>query len=271
MLYTFRHPKEKHQIYPVILRCIGINHLQEAVERTQGLGMFQWFYCVEGTGELILNHQSFRIKPGQGFLLFSQTAHAYRPLSDSWRLHLIGFSGPCAADIMKTLRIHESAVYHFSDPNIFEQHVNKIWNLHCQNIPNKRHTYSKACYEFLLDTAAVTRRIHIASPAENNEIIYRIVHYIEENYASYVSLADLEKLTGLTKEYMCSLFKAHMNQTIIHYLTMIRIGNAKIMLGEFPEKRIHEIARMCGYENASYFTRVFKEVVGMTPEDYRKN
>lgn len=69
----------------------------------------------------------------------------------------------------------------------------------------------------------------------------------------------------------CAIFKKSMGQTIMHYLKTLRISRARIFLHQYPEKKTLEIAEMCGFQSPSYFGKVFKEEVGVTPEMYRKS
>ena len=100
-------------------------------------------------------------------------------------------------------------------------------------------------------------------------MIQNIINYLEENYQGSVSLDDISCNVRLSKEYICALFKQAMHQTIMRYLIKIRISRARIYLLQYPEKRVLEIARMCGFESPSYFGKVFKNEVGVTPDQYR--
>ena len=81
---------------------------------------------------------------------------------------------------------------------------------------------------------------------------------------------DSAEVVGLSKEYMCSYFKKKMNKTIMQVLCDIRIMNACVMLNRFPDKKIAEISKKCGFESPSYFGAVFRKHQGMTPDTYRK-
>ena len=59
-------------------------------------------------------------------------------------------------------------------------------------------------------------------------------------------------------------------KTIIRYLTEIRIVHAQNLLMQYPEKTASEIAVECGYSNASYFGKKFKQITGYSPDKYRK-
>ena len=56
--------------------------------------------------------------------------------------------------------------------------------------------------------------------------------------------------------------------TLADYITWVRIDRAKFMLKRY-DFRLQEVANRCGYADANYFFRVFKNKVGMTPSEYR--
>ena len=114
MLYQF-HSKEFSQTLPIQLWMFGANHLQEPVRRPQGVPYFQWFYCVKGHGELILDEQRSIITKGQGFLIYPDQEHIYQAVTNNWTLHIIAFNGPLCSDILALLQMGESGAYHFSD------------------------------------------------------------------------------------------------------------------------------------------------------------
>ena len=249
---------------------VGINHLQEPVQRPNGTPIYQWFYCEKGTGEMIINHQKSILRPGQGMLIYPNVPHTYYGVTGDWTLHIFGFQGPSCSKILKSLGMHESAVYHFSNPDIFSEHIQKLYEIHQTKMRNKQPEYSKECYAFLLDLSFCINRIHTTVPGQENKIIQKIIAYLEENYIHPISLDDLAAHVQLSKEYMCTLFKKYMHQTIVHFLTGIRISRARILLNQYPEKKVLEIAEMCGFESPSYFGMIFKKETGVTPENYRK-
>lgn len=271
MIYSFQYPRNKHHMMPVLLRIIGISHLQEPVQRPKGISIYQWFYCAKGKGEIILNHQKSIISEGQCALIYAGEPHAYHALTSDWTVHFIGFSGPDCLRILGTLRMRESGIYHLSNKNLFLEHIQALNYLREREIKNKRAEFSKECYSFLIDLSSCINRINTAVPTQENEIIQSVINYMEEHYSSAVSLDDIAEQVQLSKEYLCTLFKRTMQQTIIQHLTGLRIAHARIFLGQYPEKKVSEIAKMCGFESPSYFGKIFKEMVGVTPETYRKN
>ena len=91
--------------------------------------------------------------------------------------------------------------------------------------------------------------------------------YLENNYPS----ATLEEFSALSMQppyYISRLFKRHFQLTFTECLQLIRMIRAANFLAS-TSKPVEEIIAEIGYENSSYFHRLFKERYGMTPKQYR--
>lgn len=269
MIISFHESENQQHKLPISLRILGADHQQEPIFRPKGLSVFQWFYCVRGRGELIINQERSLIHQGQGALIYPCVPHSYRGLTDDWTVHFFGFAGPNCVELLKTFRMHESGVYHFSDTEVFPTYIWRLIQMREQAPEHRATAFSKACYCFLADLSSCIKRINAAVPIQENAVIRKITDYLEEHYADNILLDDLADHVQLSKEYMCALFKQAMRQTIMHHLMDIRISRARVYLLQYPEKRVLEIAQMCGFNSPSYFGAVFKKEVGVTPEGYR--
>lgn len=270
ILYQF-HSKGFPQTLPLQLWLFGVNYLQEPVRRPQGVPYYQWFFCAKGSGELILGQKRSVISKGQGFLIYPDEPHIYQGLMEDWHLHIVAFNGPLCPNLLPLLQMKESGAYHFSDPTVFEQHVQRLLWLYQNRSADQTLAYSKECYDFLLDLSRCITRIHKFSTSQEHPVVLKITSWLEENYQRPISLDELADVLNLTKDYMCTLFKKNTGETIIHCLTCIRIGHARQLLILYPEKRVADIAQQCGFYSPSYFGKTFKNIVGMTPEQFRKN
>jgi len=94
------------------------------------------------------------------------------------------------------------------------------------------------------------------------------INYIDANYDKPVTLAEIAKASHLSSSRLAHIFKEQMGITIIDYLTSVRIERAKQLLLA-TEQNCTEICFQVGYNNQSYFTRTFKEIVGMPPRQFR--
>ena len=102
-----------------------------------------------------------------------------------------------------------------------------------------------------------------------SETVARVAGYIEENYGKDISLLDIARFAGMTTSYLCRLFKKEKNTTVNAFLTRVRIEKSKELLK--TDAAIADIAKICGFSDQSYFTKVFRQTEGMTPLKYRKN
>jgi len=96
----------------------------------------------------------------------------------------------------------------------------------------------------------------------------QIAAYLREHYAEDIQLQAIADRFYLSREYISRKFKQEFHETITDYVTTIRIEKAKELLANAHFK-IYEIAFQVGYQNEKYFSKVFKKLVGMTPNEYR--
>jgi len=100
------------------------------------------------------------------------------------------------------------------------------------------------------------------------DTIYKAIAYMRENYASKITLEDVSAYVYLSPSYFSKIFKDEMRTSFNSYLNKIRIDNAKRMLLN-GDINIIDISNMVGYEDQSYFSKVFKKLTGVTPGKYR--
>lgn len=106
--------------------------------------------------------------------------------------------------------------------------------------------------------------------AAKNEKIRLILSYIEEHYEEAIPVQTLASLCGFSEYHFMRFFKKCIGQTVTGYINSYRVSTASRLLME-TDQPITEIALSSGFNNISYFNRVFKEHFHMTPKDFRKN
>ena len=98
----------------------------------------------------------------------------------------------------------------------------------------------------------------------------RTLHYINSHYTEKISLEDAASYAALSPAYFSKIFKEEMNCSFTIYINKIRIDHAKTLLRTTPCTLI-EISGLVGFEDQSYFSRVFKSIAGISPGKYREN
>lgn len=103
-----------------------------------------------------------------------------------------------------------------------------------------------------------------------SRIISSIMEYIAKNFWNpSLSVQEVADYVRMSPTYASILFKKEMNINLKQYISNVRLSKAKeLLLHEYYT--IDEIAEKCGYSNANYFAKVFRESMDMTPSNYRK-
>ena len=106
------------------------------------------------------------------------------------------------------------------------------------------------------------------SDARHANVIHRCVQYIETNYYEKITLEQLAKAAYLSPSYLSRVFAKETGVSFNTYLNTVRIQKSKALLLH-DGLRLIDIAGAVGFEDQSYFTKVFKRIVGVTPNHYR--
>lgn len=96
-----------------------------------------------------------------------------------------------------------------------------------------------------------------------------LVSYIHENYLVLENITEIADTFYMTKSHLCRTFKKLTGYTIIQYINNLKVQQACYYLHE-TNKTINEIALDCGFNSTMYFCRIFKDILNITPTEYRK-
>jgi AraC-like DNA-binding protein len=92
--------------------------------------------------------------------------------------------------------------------------------------------------------------------------------YIWENYTRKISLQEIANASGLSAPYFSTIFKEEMGENLSGYLNRLRVEKASRLLTE-TDLSLSEIAGACGFEDQSWFSKIFKSYTGQSPGKYR--
>lgn len=96
-----------------------------------------------------------------------------------------------------------------------------------------------------------------------------VLEYIEGHYTTPISLDDLAKEAGMNPKYFCRFFRSITHQTPLDYVNNYRVEQAaqKLLTTDLS---VTDISLECGFNDSSYFVKVFRKYRGLTPNQYRK-
>lgn len=104
----------------------------------------------------------------------------------------------------------------------------------------------------------------------SQSIVKKIKEYIDCNLDKDITRESLAKSVFLNPDYLSRIFKKEIGESIGNYIISKRMETAKEYL-EKTNEPVNAVAVKVGYDNFSYFSKVFKNYVGTTPKEYKAN
>ena len=109
--------------------------------------------------------------------------------------------------------------------------------------------------------------------AEKNDahvaVTMKVLNYLRTNFEKDFPIDHIARDIGITTPYMCRCVKLATGMTIVDHLNTIRCNAARHYLLH-SKKSIREIASLCGFNGSSYFSKIYKQIMGVSPNDARK-
>jgi len=99
----------------------------------------------------------------------------------------------------------------------------------------------------------------------------RVLNRIEQSFRSDLSLTSLAAESGYSRGHFVKMFRKATGVTPHHYVLRRRVEHARFLLKEKePGVRLIDVAALCGFSSQAHMTQVFRQFVGVTPGDYRR-
>lgn len=129
-------------------------------------------------------------------------------------------------------------------------------------------------YDSVIDLVSYSASIYKRETEDEIDLpshpVENVVRYIEANFAQPLTLDDLAREANFSKYHLCRKFKEITGTGIVDYIQRCRVERAKELLREPDGRYIFNIAQEVGFNDASYFNRIFKKYTGFTPNEFQK-
>lgn len=116
--------------------------------------------------------------------------------------------------------------------------------------------------EYIIPTA---KSVH----SRQAKTVITLIKWIEKNLSEPIDLDKLSAVSGLSPKYLCRIFREYTSKTLVQYINELRIENACHEIA-VNNKNITEASYESGFNDLSYFCKVFKQHKGMTPKEYKR-
>lgn len=207
-------------------------------------------YVVSGKGTFYARGEAYPVEAGQAFLILPDEVTTYTAdLTDPWHYCWIGFDGRLSGQFSALQPV-------FTVPkDLF--------------LPVLRADSGDPAPEYRLTAMLFRLYDHLFSDIKNaNRHVHRVENYIRSNYMMPIRVEEIAALLNFNRRYLGRLFKEHTGRTIQQFLIDVRLEAAFRHLQQGCS--VAEAARLCGYEDVSNFSKMFKRRYGHPPAVVRK-
>ena len=228
-------------------------------------------YCVDGSGSLRLGEQRHAISAGDLILLPHGVPHSYSASRDTpWSIYWIHFQGISSGLFMEYLGYREGRP--IVQAGIAPSLIAAFHNLLAVN----RTGYSSSafvnaanqCRHLFTQIVLEATQQRASHPAGLD--LEAIQSTMQDNIHTSLELEELANIAHLSKYHFASRYKALTGYSPIKHFLHMKIEYACQLL-DSTEMRVKAIAAAVGYEDALYFSRLFKQTVGLSPRAYRSS
>lgn len=228
-------------------------------------------YVTYGSGIIHSDTEHYRVTAGEFFIVNANCLHSFSTEDELFIYHcLIVDRAFCLANHFDTNNILFTPVFRDAE---LEKLICKVEE---EYTPPYRPAYRvQAIRALVLQIMARLCCEHSFSGEASRpdtrllSCIKQAIGYIRSNSHLDLSLDDVADFVGLSKFYFAREFHRVTDHTFVSYINLVRCEKAKQLLAE-NRMCIGEVGRTCGFENQSYFTRIFRKYTGYLPGDYRE-
>lgn len=230
------------------------------------------FFCVNyGNGELKYQGKIHKLVQGDCVFIDCQLPYSHSTGIVLWSLSWIHFSGVTMKDIYKKYQERGGRpIFHPENIIPFIELHKNLLDLATSD-DHIRDMRINSCLNELL----ILLMNESWYPAEKNDSILKkqnidpIREFLDAHYTEKISLDTLAEQFFISKFYLTRVFKEQFGVSINTYVLHLRITKAKQML-RFTDKKLEDIGYQCGLGAPHYFSRIFKQIEGITPSEFRE-
>ncbi|MBO4770103.1 MAG: helix-turn-helix transcriptional regulator [Clostridia bacterium] len=215
----------------------------------------------EGSGKICFPMFEYSFSVGDVFFSFPNAPFRLKTESEKLQLYYISFVGPRAANLLNSLDISFTRCVFPNHGKLLEFWENSFAISHENNLG----IISEAV---LLYTLSVLAPKNPKPQVKSSQIALEIVKTIDKNYTNHdMSLQFLSDIFHYDQKYISKLISKELAVSFTDYLRSLRAQHA-CMLIDNGFRKLEEISQLCGYNDPSYFSKVFKKAIKMSPSEY---
>lgn len=225
-------------------------------------------YCVDGQGSLLVNHQRSEITAGDLMLLKQGDNHEYSAdPKNPWTLYWVHFQGNKAHHFLDYMGYQpgQYCVY-VGVSSAIVAGFSRLLAVRKTGYSNAAFIHAANQLRHLFTHFALQSQQPVATPETLN--VVKVQAYMHDNIHRSLDLDDLSAMAGLSKYHFSHRYKALTGYPPMRHFSHMKMEAACRML-DTTEHSIQGIAKDPSFEDPLYFSRVFRNIIGCSPRQYR--
>lgn len=241
-------------------------------KRAHGIDQNILIYCIEGSGKARVNDHHYNIAPGDFLIVPASMPHHYAAdENQAWTIYWLHFKGRMSDSICESItrkfNSYKGSVT-FSSKRI--QLFDEIYSNLERGYSNDNITYANMCLWNFMASFLFDNRFHYTSPSEQTDDITSVaIDFMQQRLGNTLTLAEISGKVNLSVSHFAAIFHKKTGFAPIEYFNHLKIQHACQYL-QFTEDRINEISNHLGIDDPYYFSRLFKKLMGISPNEYRR-
>lgn len=247
---------ENINYYP--LSCRRVNGFQGYIPMFHTHG--ELVYVVEGSISITVDGEEHTLCAGELGVLFPYLTHSYEDAPGASVIILL--FDPAATAFDNTLLTQKPACW-YREGRQFQPLLDRAVTMYFRGRTKTAVAYLNAVLGELLDILELEKR-----DRSIQDIAVRLLSYCEEHCAEQITVKSIADALYISQSYVSKIFSQKLRYGFREYINALRVQKAGSLLRD-TDKKILQIMLECGFQNQSSFNRVFREVTGYSPREYR--
>ena len=219
--------------------------------------LIHYLYIVTaGNGTLRTGDKTYALTEGSIFFAFPARQFTLKGSKD-FRYIYISFMGADAQKLLEEMHITPHYPTYLGHKDLCEMFYRTVKSSNARN--------AAMIAQGLLYYTLTQLRSDAGKKEKSEQMFAAVLHYVEHHYADpTLSLTTLARISSYTEKYISALFVKQKKVSFRTYLVNLRIVRAKELL-TMDVYSVGQVARLCGFSDPLYFSKVFKKETGWTP------
>lgn len=239
-------------------------------ERNEGISEYVLIYCIEGEGWYEIEDERFEVRPNEFFILPAESPHRYSAdIESPWSIYWVHFTGTQAPGFIHSFNSQHKTIHEKVSPLSERiELIEEIYKTLERGYSTDNIGYANCCLWHLLGSFCYQPAFESKKSGIADDTIENSIQLMKNNVDQNLKLKELAEHASFSVSHYSTLFKKKTGFAPIEYFIHLKIQKACQFL-DLTSLNVYEIAEALGYSDPHYFSRLFQNIMGVSPTAFR--